>query len=152
MNKLTEEQIFKALEWHTNEEENDCIECPYKERKYFGNCVEFLLKDILNLLNRQKAEIERLKIRNKTLTEITNNYDWKFKKAKSEARKEFAERVKPIFKEMFDLMIDDDEGKCIIENCKKHSSVPCMNEYCIKENKEAWLTKIDNLLKEMEGD
>ena len=53
---------------------------------------------------------------------------------------------------MFVLMIDDDEGKCIIENCKKHSSVPCMNEYCIKENKEAWLTKIDNLVKEMVGD
>ena len=41
-----------------------------------------------------QAEIERLNIRNKALTAITKNYDWKFKKAKSEAIKEFAGRLK----------------------------------------------------------
>ena len=92
MNKLTEEQIFKALEWHTNEEENDCIECPYKERKYFGNCVEFLLKDILNLLNRQKAEIERLKYNLKAvLDERADHSD-----AINEFIKRFEKKIKDV--------------------------------------------------------
>ena len=46
------------------------------------------------LVEEQKAEIERLNIRNEALTDITKNYDWKFAKAKSEAIKEFAERLK----------------------------------------------------------
>ena len=67
-----------------------------------------------------KAEIERLNIRNKALTDITKNYDWKFAKAKSEARKEFAERLK-----------------------KKANS----RSYCT-----IWVSDVDNLLKEMEGE
>ena len=109
------------------------------------------------LATEHKAEIERLQKENefhrKTITEnaqralevLVDEID----KAKSEAYREFAERLKPILKEMFDLMIDDDEGKCIIENCKKHSSIPCMNEYCIKENWQAWGAKVDKALKEL---
>lgn len=53
----------------------------------------FTVGDILDLINCKDAEIEMLNIRNKTLTAITKNYDWKFAKAKSEAIKEFAEMI-----------------------------------------------------------
>ena len=74
---MTDEQIIKALE---------CS--PLND---IGGCRK---KDALDLINRQKAEIERLNIRKKALTDITKNYDWKFAKAKTEAIKEFAERLK----------------------------------------------------------
>jgi hypothetical protein len=51
-------------------------------------------KTLRDEITEQKAEIENLQIRNKTLTDISQNYDWKFAKAKSEARKEFWERLK----------------------------------------------------------
>lgn len=47
-----------------------------------------------DIIKRQQEEIQRLNIRNKTLAAIIKNYDWKFAKAKSEAIKEFAERLK----------------------------------------------------------
>jgi cell division protein FtsB len=45
----------------------------------------------------QKAEIEGLNIRNKALTAITKNYDWKFAKAKSEAIEEYAAELYNFF-------------------------------------------------------
>lgn len=163
-NKFTDNEIMKALGCCCVSE---CDECPYDEQTA---CVEILKEGTLALINRQKAmidgliagketlqkalcdknaEIERLQ---RQLQEGIDLSDTALKIVKSEARKELAEKVKPILREMFDLMMDDYEGKCIVENCKKHSSIPCMNEYCIKENREIWETKIDNLVKEMESE
>ncbi len=129
---MTDNEIIKDM--------GTCIK--YREERECGNCSRIgryqcavtLMKDAFDLINRQNAENERLL--------------QKLQQVKFEAYREFAEKVKPILKEMFDLMIDDDEGKCIVENCKKHSSFPCMNEYCIKENWEEWEAKVDNTLKE----
>ena len=57
---MTDEQIIKALECCCKSFGN-CTKCPYKE----VDCVttsgkSLLLKDALDLINRQKAEIERL--------------------------------------------------------------------------------------------
>ena len=167
-NKLTDNEIIKAFE-----KAIQLGDSPIGES--FGALIDKKkLSDALDLINRQKTEIERLqnerddeKQMNVRLREnaesLKKDMDYfvgqtriareQAKTAKSEAIKEFAEKVKPILEEMFDLMIDDDEGKCIIEICKKPSSIPCMNEYCIEENKKAWITKLDNLVKEMtEGD
>ena len=54
---LTDEQIIKALECCYKD---GCKECPLWECK--GDCFEELIKDnVLDLINRQKAEIERYK-------------------------------------------------------------------------------------------
>lgn len=56
--KYTDEQIVKALECCINA---DCLNCPrWSEEWYSGMCNDFL-KSVLDLINRQKAEIERLK-------------------------------------------------------------------------------------------
>ena len=53
--KFTDEEIIKALECHINAE--DCVSC-----EVFDWCEEILLTElVLDLINRQKAEIERLK-------------------------------------------------------------------------------------------
>ena len=71
--KLTDEEIIKALECHINAE--DCVGC-----EMFGQCEEILLTElVLDLINRQKAEIERLKselsnTRRKALLEASSKF------------------------------------------------------------------------------
>ena len=88
--KFTDEEIIKALECHIKAE--DCEGC-----EMFGGCEEIILTErVLDLINRQKAEIEKLKG-----STIVNNImeSQKIKKvAKAEAYKEFAEKLTSIGK------------------------------------------------------
>ena len=88
--KFTEEDIIKALECCINE---DCNNCPYT----FGNCGHNAMRNTLDLINRQKAEIERLTDSNNRLKEAVGqllNNDNGVELIKSEAIKEFAEKLK----------------------------------------------------------
>lgn len=102
---MTDNEIIKALECCIND---DCDNCP----DTFGNCEHNAMRNALDLINRQKAEIEELQTDGETLAisllnarkEIERLKDrnvelWgenrvACKKAKSEAIKEFAERLK----------------------------------------------------------
>lgn len=57
---MTDEQIIKALECCHSELGNMCSICPLfdPDNDY---CEDELHKNVLNLINRQRAEIERLK-------------------------------------------------------------------------------------------
>lgn len=103
MNK-TDNEIIKALKCHKAVGINTCGECPYKERM----CSITLTKDALDLINRQKAEIERLQAMNQakldTIHDLGEDYERVLEeepiliqKAKVEAIKEFAERLKTEF-------------------------------------------------------
>ena len=85
LNKLTDEQIIKALECCASNK--DCVSCPYYEKTY---CVD---ADALDLIKRQKAEIETLRekydrARYNLQAVLDERADH------SEAIKEFAERLK----------------------------------------------------------
>jgi DNA repair exonuclease SbcCD ATPase subunit len=55
---MTDAEIIKALEYCKNQGfVSKCCECRYKNS---SGCVELLITDALDLINRQKAEIERL--------------------------------------------------------------------------------------------
>lgn len=95
--KFTDEEIIKALECHIKAE--DCEGC-----EMFGGCEEIILTErVLDLINRQKAEIKKLKSENEILS---RNADNAFQEGlnecrelfepeiKAEAYKEFAERLK----------------------------------------------------------
>ena len=95
---MTDEQIIKAVGICSTQD--SCRGCPYHELDIAG-CVFELMKDVFDLINRQNAEIEKLK-RGVTFTftiedfesikeTIISNMD---NKIKSEAIKEFAERLK----------------------------------------------------------
>lgn len=73
---MREEEIVKALERMSEEDPNG------------------FSSDILDLINRQKAEIEILQKAIKVQDIMIEQQDYEIKKAKSEARKEFAERLK----------------------------------------------------------
>ena len=73
---MTDNEIIRALE--------EMVEYPhyYEEGQ--------ILKNVLDLINRQQAEIERLKIENQSLRMAANSYKIHY----NEAVKEFAEKLK----------------------------------------------------------
>ena len=105
---MTEREIIKGLECcYTG---HGCKDCPY----YCGNedCPELLIKDALDLINRQNAEIERWKKKANTpfakvtfdrnklqemVDECAKNIEIDINLAKSEAIKEFAKELKNCF-------------------------------------------------------
>lgn len=89
---MTDKEIIKALECCGVN--HNCAGCP-KEKEPYG-CYFVLCGGALDLINRQNAEIERLNIESETLaTQLKGAYEQihKLNMAKSEAIKEFAERI-----------------------------------------------------------
>ena len=91
---MTDNEIIKALELCVTNDyfEQNCKDCSFK--KHGAVCMDVMLKYVLDLINRQKAEIERLTDSlNATIAgqEILQRY---IAIAKAEAIKEFAERWK----------------------------------------------------------
>lgn len=92
---MTDNEIIKALEYCTDGE--DCDGCPYRTT---ASCSHRLRLDVVNLTNRQKAEIEDLKSQMEWLTGYNGNLldantalSGEIEICKSEAIKEFAERL-----------------------------------------------------------
>lgn len=137
--KFTDEEIIKTLECH-DADEKTCKGCElYPEFK----CC-YLTKTItLDLINRQKAEIERLEtvanknfnqwnmLAEKTKQHYANLYEEAKDNLKAEAYKEFAKKLKE------KMRLDED---CDY-NCR---------ECCYECND--YVTAVDNLLKEMVGE
>ena len=98
--KLTDNEIIRALECCGRE---SCFSCPYRGKCHQGNPT---ITDALDLINRQKSEIERLESANdekfrqwdmlaeKTKQHYADLYNEAKDILKSEAVKEFARRLK----------------------------------------------------------
>ena len=84
---MKDNEIINALECC---KKDDCDNCPND----FGNCYANLSGYALNLITRQQAEIEELKIENKSLRSAANCYKLYYNEARTEAIKEFAYRLK----------------------------------------------------------
>ena len=69
--KFTDEEVIRALEHcaNSNTDEPYCHDCPYETTKY---CASVLSKDTLDLINRQRAEIERLKAGKQSIKELAD--------------------------------------------------------------------------------
>lgn len=116
---MTDEQIIKALKCCVKTEFiSDCAKC----KMFAFDCKDILIENALDLINRQKAEIEELKteiermedenytlknkieIRDNLIEQLGSDINIKYntiytmreklKNSKSEAIKEFAERLK----------------------------------------------------------
>lgn len=88
---MTDNKIIKALEWHSNDETH-CSACPYEEYSVTHYCVDMVIKDALDLINRQKAEIEKLE--KGSLKEAMTFNSKTIANIRAEAVKEFAEDFK----------------------------------------------------------
>ena len=86
---MTDNEIIKALEVCTSELQ-DCVLCPL-----LGNCDPLVLDgQALDLINRQQAEIERLK---KILAEEEEKYKLCAKRFYKVGVKDFAEKLKSTY-------------------------------------------------------
>ncbi len=124
--KFTDEEIIQALECHINAE--DCVSCGIS-----GWCDEIILTElVLDLVNRQKTEIEELK---NYVNRCKSGREYWVKcllEKPTEALKEFAERIKMSIKaNVVETLCNDVKGVY---------------------NAEYVLDDIDNLLKEMVGE
>ena len=90
---MTDEQIIKALKYcNTDVRENTCPKCAFYKKH---RCSTLMLNAVSDLINRQKAEIERLKKQNTLLLKKKcKDINTARKIIKSEAKKEFAEKIK----------------------------------------------------------
>ena len=88
---MTDEQIIKALECCHKFGDFGCGCCPLSDEM---GCRDELKTSALFLINRQKAEIERLNKAIKGREQLVNTLNKCYKQAKSEAIKEFANRLK----------------------------------------------------------
>jgi hypothetical protein len=79
--KFTDDDVIKGLECCSNTKDlMMCQSCPYEIR----GCNIHLLRDALDLINRQKAEIEKLKDSRDRWKQIATDFD----KASRETEKE----------------------------------------------------------------
>lgn len=84
---MTDNEIIEALECCSKD---DCENCPMG----FGNCFSNLARCAIDLINRQQAEIESIKIENQSLRSAANSYKIHYNEARTKAVKEFEERLK----------------------------------------------------------
>ena len=84
--KMSDEDIIKALEVHSNEKFDNCEGCPYLD----GDSCEGFIKyskpyrDVLDLINRQKAEIDILIRKKETLRDEVYELQAENEKLKTE--------------------------------------------------------------------
>ena len=127
---MTDNDIIKAMECCRGTLHNSCYDCPLKDIAF---CEDKLMEYALDLINRQKAEVEVLKkIQQKILSKqgdyTTNNATvcedceklWinALLKAKSEAYKELADGLVTMFLNINESLNCED----IVENIKRFSS------------------------------
>lgn len=128
--KFTDEEIKSSLEVIATT--RNCNECKIRNCKWGTcNCSQITANAALDLINRQKAEIEKLK-GSTIVSNIMESQKIK-REAKTEAYKEFAEKIKKSIKENVDEAWHRDDGNGIYDA-----------EYVLDD--------IDNLLKEMVGE
>lgn len=87
---MTDNEIIKAMQCVIGNDVK-CSECTYQKVLPFPSCRRKCAKNALDLINRQKAEVERLQKNIDGLNIFTKNH---IKVIKLQAIKEFAERLK----------------------------------------------------------
>jgi hypothetical protein len=123
--KLSDNEIIKALECCTNEDRADCEQCPLDDLNR-NDCFSLILhKHSLDLINRQKAEIERLegeidKQYEQEKADILGNMSdggtschWCIEQNRAEAIKEFAdvvERCNQVIDNLVKEMVGEDNA------------------------------------------
>lgn len=97
---MTDNEIIKAMQCVIGNGVS-CSECEYQKALPFPSCRRMCAANALDLINRQKTEIEELRERisylEKSIDCSRKEYNrllQKLQRAKSEAIKEFAERLK----------------------------------------------------------
>lgn len=130
---MTDSEIIKALEY-CNADRNECDKCALQEECESNPFYSTIAKYALDLIKRQKTEIERLKSMNQAKLDcihnlqreneiLSRNADTAFQdglnekrdlfepEIRAEAYKEFAETLKPVLVECIDNLLKELVGE-----------------------------------------
>lgn len=138
--RYTDEEIVRALECCISTTTGEaCVGCPFNKQKVCDKDQWALERYALDLINRQKAELaenERLNKKVDKLSEVlSDTIKIRYKKAKAEAYKEFADRLKTYCKE-------------IIKQKWNQKAAPVSWSHAYAD----FIDDVENLLKEMVGE
>lgn len=91
---MTDEEIIKAYErcFTLGFDESTCYECPFYTAT--AKCTEDLRDSVLNLIMRQKAEINNLKAELSAMRSVANSLKMHMENEKKDAIREFARELK----------------------------------------------------------
>ena len=131
---MTDAEIIKALECCTTKGAK-CSDCPAFKKVDRSDCKKYF-RGAIDLINRQKAEIERLKNENDILSK---NADTAFQDGLNEAQDLYAEQVKAEIKSE------------AIKEFAEHLKEKWSNNYYDSPDVD-FDEFVDNLLKEMVGE
>lgn len=90
---MSDNEIIKALTYCVNYKDSHCENCPYRENEKGIYCVRYLAQNSLDLINRLKAENERLNFLLNDAYENNRGLVELLEVIKAEAYKEFAKRL-----------------------------------------------------------
>ena len=110
---MTDNKIIEAIDCCRIE---NCHECPYRE---YYNCREVLAKDTIDLINRQKAEINEL---GNKCDDCAGCIQWKCDCAniKAEAIKEFFEKIEEFYsEEVYENFVSSNKVLTFLDNLVK---------------------------------
>ena len=133
---MTDKEIIKALECCTTKGAK-CSDCPAFKKVDRSDCKKYF-RGAIDIINRQQAEIERLRNENEILSK---NADTAFQDGLNEAQDLYAEQVKDEIK--------SEAIKEFAERLKERQQTFIGDEYAYKF---IYLIEIDNLAKEMVGE
>ena len=179
---MTDNAIIKALECCITLTENKCPECPNNELRFKGiHCKQQTYKNALYLINRQKAEIERLqnalfkqedtmqmivKERDTEIDRLKAKYE-KLLKRKEQLEVKTSEEIHSLYaeKRTLEAMVEDlhnligKEFTCFVGNPHKVEHCPYLEEFaeklqdrCNTQEGCIYSSDIGAVLNEMVGD
>ena len=149
---MTDNEIIKALECCNRN--GSCFQCPYDRASFEHepDCASVMTADALDLINRQKAEIERLKDLNNVLEiDIINaNMNLEHIQTENEKHRNIFDRVFKEVQEAKSLYVKD-ISRAKAEAVKEFAEIVKANQRMLFNyiySRNGFVEAIDNLVKE----
>ena len=158
---MTDKEIIKALErCNRPANQTSCDDCPYQFST--KKCSSLLIKDTLDLITLQQAEIKNLKVENQSLRGAANSLKMHYEEAQAEIEslkifREYAGKRANDYKTMRDKYLNakSEAVKECLAKVKNYIKTHC-NPYGKPDfdydTSIKILNFIDNLVKEMVGE
>ena len=139
---MTDNEIIKAIQCVIGNDVS-CSECEYQKALPFPSCRRMCAKNALDLIIREKAENENLKVELKAMRGAANSY-----KLELERKEDELNRAKVEISKHFDYMntAANEAIKEFAERLKRYSFVDNLS---LNGKETVYVDDIDNLVKEI---
>ena len=141
MKRFTDEQIIEIFKYCNESDCDDCYNCTARQD---GKCaIPDLGAQVVQVINRQKAEIEKLNIELKAMRGAANSY-----KLELERKEDELHRAKVEISKHFDYL-DEAANEAIKEFAERLKRYSFVDNLSLDGKQTVYIEDIDNLTKEM---